>query len=267
MLVSLEMLDMTRIYTVTLMLGTNDVSRGEQRKVRKLQEKMSCILEELRIYLDPAILTICAVPYNMMADQNTSEMNDRVRNLNEIIRQMQQRSVLPVKLLDVASMMEHSQPDDASLDGIHFDWLRGTEWLKSVFQRHINLLESDLLETGQFTFGPPPILPFFTVRPLSDRLGGRTVSRERSRSSRSRLLGATPMEGDEEESSTPQCSVVSSVVLLVDNKKMEKPGEASKVRYLERMKDLELKDLACRQELVEVLGLKNVSIKDLSRHH
>ena len=71
------------------------------------------------------------------------------------------------------------------------------------------------------------------------------------------------MEGDEEESSTPQSSVVSSVV-VVDNKKTERPGEASKARYLERKKDLDLEDLACRQELAEVLGLKNVSHKDLS---
>ena len=77
------------MYTFTLMLGTNDVSRGEQKKVMRLQEKMSSILEELRIYLERAILTICTVPYNMMADQNAREMNERVRNLNEIIRQIQ----------------------------------------------------------------------------------------------------------------------------------------------------------------------------------
>ena len=111
-----------------------------------------------------------------MTDQNAREMNDRVRNLDEIIRQIQQRSVLPVRLLEVASMMEHCFPDDASLDGINFDRPSGTEWLNGVFQRHINLLESDLLETGQFTFCPPPIPPFFTARPLSDRLGGRTDS-------------------------------------------------------------------------------------------
>ena len=70
----------------------------------RLQEKMICNLEKLRIYLDPAIITICNVPYNMMADQNAREMNDTVRNLNEIIRQIQQRIVLPVKLLDVSSM-------------------------------------------------------------------------------------------------------------------------------------------------------------------
>ena len=90
-----------------------------------------------------------------MADHNAREMNDRVRNLNEIIRQIQQRSVLPVKLLDVASMMGHSHRDDASSDGIHFDRPRGTEWLNGVFQRHINLLESD-----KFIFSPPQYLPF-----------------------------------------------------------------------------------------------------------
>ena len=64
-----------------------------------------------------------------------------------------------MKLLDVASMMEHSLLDDASSDGIHFDKPRGTEWLSGIFQRYINLLESDMLETGQFIFGPPQYLP------------------------------------------------------------------------------------------------------------
>ena len=64
MLASLEMLDMVKMYTVPLMMGTNDVSRGESRKVMRLHENMSCILEELRIYIDPAILTICTVHYN-----------------------------------------------------------------------------------------------------------------------------------------------------------------------------------------------------------
>ena len=48
----------------------------------RLHEKMSCILEQLRIYLDPAILTICTVPDNMKADQHAREMKDKVRNIN-----------------------------------------------------------------------------------------------------------------------------------------------------------------------------------------
>ena len=102
----------------------------------------------------------------MKADQHAMEMNEKVRNLNKIIRQIHQRSVLPVRLLDVADQMERSFPEDASSDGIHFDIPRGVEWLNDVFQRHISALETDLLETAQFTFGPAPNPPFLATRPL-----------------------------------------------------------------------------------------------------
>ena len=58
-----------------------------------------------------------------------------------------------------------------------------------------------------------------------------------------------------------------SSVVVVDNKKAERPAETSKARYLGRVKEWDLEDLACRQELAEVMGLKNVSHEDLSRHH
>ena len=75
------------------------------------------------------------------------------------------------------------------------------------------------------------------------------------------------MEGDEAESSTPRSSVVSSVVMVDSRKKVESPGEASRNRYLGRVKDLDLEDLACRQELTEVLGIKSLSHEDLSNHY
>ena len=263
---SLEMLGIARVYTVTLMIGTNDVSRGESRKVMRLHDKMSCILEELRIQMDPAILTVCTVPYNMKADQHAMEMNTKVRNLNEVVRQIHQRSVLPIGLLDVAEQMERAAfPDDASSDGIHFDRPRGVEWLNDVFQRHISALEADLLETAQFTFGPPPNPPFLASRTLSSRLGARVDSRDSSRSSRTRLPGATPMEVEEATSSTPQSSVVSSVA-VVESKRVERPAETSRSRYLEQVKELDLEDQECRQELAEALGLERVSHEDLSRH-
>ena len=111
----------------------------------RLQDKVNCIHEELRIYLKPTVLTICTVPYNMMADQNARDMNERLRNTNEIIRQIQQQSVLPVRVLDVARTMEGSLPENSASDGIHFDRPKGTEWLNGVFQRHINFLESGLV--------------------------------------------------------------------------------------------------------------------------
>ena len=174
MLATLEMLGMTKMYTVTLMIGTNDVSRREARKITRLHDKMSCLLEELRIQMDPILLTVCTVPYNMMFDQHALEMNEKVRNLNKVIRDIHRKSVLPVRLLDVAERMEKKGfPEDTSNDGIHFDRPRGAEWLNDVFQEHINTLEADLLETAQFTLGPPPNPPFLASRALSGRLGPR----------------------------------------------------------------------------------------------
>ena len=231
----------------------------------RLHDKMRCILEELRIQMDPAILTVCTISYNMKADQHAMEMNTKVRNLNEVVRQIHQRSVLPIGLLDVAEQMERAFPDDASSDGIHFDRPRGVEWLNDIFQRHINALEADLLETVQFTFGPPPNPPFLASRTLSSRLGAGVDSRDSSRSSRTKLPGSAPMEAEEATSPTPQSSVVSSVV-VVESKRVERPAETSPTRYLEKVKELDLEDLECRQELAEALGLERVSHEDLSRH-
>ena len=232
----------------------------------RLHDKMSCILEELRIQIDPAILTVCTIPYNMKADQHAMEMNTKVRNLNEIIRLIHQRSVLPVGLLDVAEQMELSAfPDDASSDGIHFDRPRGVEWLYDVFQRHISALEAELLETAQVTFGPPPTPPFFNPRALSSRLGAMADSRDSSRNSRTKLPRAAPMEADEATSSTPQGSIISSVV-VAEKKKPDRPAETSRSKYVEKVKELDLEDLECRLELAKALGLERVSHEALGRH-
>ena len=266
-LATLEMLGMARVYTVTLMIGTNDVSRGEARKVTRLHDKMSCLLKELRIQMDPILLTVCTIPYNMKFDQHAVEMNEKVRNLNEVIREIHRKSVLPTGLLDVAERMEQAGfPDDTSNDGIHFDRPRGVEWLNDVFQGHTNALEADLLETAQFTFGPPPNPPFLASRALSSRLGPRVDSRDSSRSNPARLPSAVPIESEEVTSSTPPGSVVSSVV-VAESKRVERPMETTRLRYPEKVKGLDQKDLECRRELAETLGIERVSHKDLSRHH
>ena len=76
MLASEEILEMAKIYTVTLIMRNNELSRGESRKGIRLHDKVSCTLEELKIYLDPAVLTFCTVHYNMTADQNAREIDE-----------------------------------------------------------------------------------------------------------------------------------------------------------------------------------------------
>ena len=57
-----------------------------------------------------------------------------------------------------------------------------------------------------------------------------------------------------------------SSVVVVESKRVERPAETSRTRYLEKVKELDLEDLECRQELAEALGLERVSHEDLSRH-
>ena len=134
--------------------------------------------------------------------------------------------------------------DDTSADGIHFDRPKGVEWLNDVFQEHINALEADLdlLETAQFTFGPPPNPPFLASRALSSRLGPRVDSRDSSRSNQARLPSAVPMEAEAVTSSTPPASVISSVV-VAESKRVERSVETARLRYPEKVRGLDLEDL------------------------
>ena len=213
-------------------------------------------------------------PSSTPSGSQVSGSSSRLKELNERLQLRNRESPARVELpptwreqpvRSVVIMERAAFPDDASSDGIHFDRPRGVEWLNDVFQMHISALEADLLETAQFTFGPPPNPPFLTSRTLSSRLGARVDSIDSSRSSRARLPGAAPMEAKEATSPTPQSSVVSSVV-VVESKMVERPAETSRSRYLEKVKELDLEDLECRQELAEALGLERVSHEDLSRH-
>ena len=105
---------------------------------------MSGLLQEVRIYFDPTIPTICTVPYNMTQDEKAMNMNERVRHINVVIRDIRGKSILPLRFLDVAWMMETSLPGDFPSDGIQFDRSKGVELLNNVFLRHINSLESSV---------------------------------------------------------------------------------------------------------------------------
>ena len=97
----------------------------------------------------------------MTQDENEMNLNERERQINGLIWEGQMNSILPLRLLVFAHMMEDSLPDGCTSDEIHFDQPRGVECLNKIFQRHVNSLESDLLETGQNTFVSPP-RPFFS---------------------------------------------------------------------------------------------------------
>ena len=100
----------------------------------RLHGKMSCILQELRVCFDPAILTICTVPYNMKFDQHAMRMNEKVGAKYQ--RRNQADSAKKRAPRDVAGCgrSDGTLPSAASSDGIHFDTPKGTEWMIGVLK-------------------------------------------------------------------------------------------------------------------------------------
>ena len=62
-----------------------------------------------------------------MKDENGMNINESVRQINGVIREVQMNSIITLKLIDVAQMMEESLPDGCSSDGIHFVRPKGME--------------------------------------------------------------------------------------------------------------------------------------------
>ena len=134
-----------------------------------------------------------------LLDDNGLSMNEKLRQINEVILEIQRNSILPLRLLDGARMMEDYLPGRYFSNAIHVYRLKGLEWLNKVFQKHIDNLESELMGTEQFTFGPPPRFLFSPVRPEEDRLGERIDSRDSSASSSSRHSGSASLDKNKTE--------------------------------------------------------------------
>ena len=85
------------------------------------------------------------VAYKMMQNENELSTNEGVCHINLITHEIQKSSVPPLRKFGVAHKMDDSRLCGCPFDDIHFDRPKSVEWLKKVFQRHINDLGSDLL--------------------------------------------------------------------------------------------------------------------------
>ena len=56
-------------------------------------------------------------------------------------------------------------------------------------------------------------------------------------------------------------------MVVADGRREKKSRETTRLRYPEKVKELDLETLECRRELAETLGIERVSHEDLNRHH
>ena len=191
------------MHTFTMMC-TNDVFRGESSTMTQLPKRVSCLLHESRIYLDPTILPICTASNKIMQDDNGLNMNERVLHVNGIMHDIKRSCILTLECwMEDSHMMEDSLASRSFSDGIQLNRPKGVEWLNKIFRRHISNLESDLLETGPFNFGQPP-RPFFSSQTGGNGFGERIDSRDSLASNRSKQPDSTALKKETKESSTSQ---------------------------------------------------------------
>ena len=95
---------------------------GEARKITRLHDKVSCLLEELRIQMDPILLTICTVPYNMMFDQHALEHEREGAEPKQGDKRHPPEECAPCQTVGTwqSAWRKEGFPEDTSSDGIHF---------------------------------------------------------------------------------------------------------------------------------------------------
>ena len=144
-------------------------------KKTRLSEKMDCLIQEVRINLVPKSIRICIVPFNKKNDENSKNLNERVRHINGVIREIRRPIILPLRFLDKANELKGSLLEVCSSHGINFDHPKGSAWPDKIFQQHLDRLKIDLVEGGRFTSGPPPDTPFYRTRSLETLRGAKRL--------------------------------------------------------------------------------------------
>ena len=71
-----------------------------------LSEKIVGLIYEVRIYLGIIILTIYTVQFIMQSDDNGRKMNETVHHIKSAFLEIQRRSILPLRLLNLGRKME-----------------------------------------------------------------------------------------------------------------------------------------------------------------
>ena len=144
-----ELMNPGRIPNVTILVGTNDISRGSDEQEALWESMMVCLFTTLWQKFSCAVLTVCTVPMNTRsltaAERRHSE---GVVRWNNILRNLASRNAGRMILMDIEHELGAMDQARLTTDSIHFDSIEGQAWLNRVFQERLDELEVELFDTG-----------------------------------------------------------------------------------------------------------------------
>ena len=128
-----ELMNPGRIPNVTILVGTNNISRSSDEEEAKWESMMVCSFTTLWQMFNCDVLTICTVPMSTRTLTAAGRRhNEGVIRWNNILRNLASQNAGRMILMDIEH--ELRAMDQARLTSVHFDSIQGQAWLNRVFQ-------------------------------------------------------------------------------------------------------------------------------------
>ena len=164
-----------RIPKVTILVGTNNISRSSDEEEALWESMMVCLFTTLWQKFNCAVLTVCTLPVNARSLTATGRRhNEGVVRWNNILRNFASQNAGRMILVDIEHELRAMDQARLTTDGIHFDNLEGQAWLNRVFQERLDELEVDFFDTGVLKEEGAlnePVITTFVPPGLETRLG------------------------------------------------------------------------------------------------
>ena len=144
-----ELMNPGRIPNVTILVGTNNISRSSDEEESLWESMMVCLFTTLWQKFNCAVLTVCTVPMNTRTLTATGRRhNEGVIRWNNILRNLASQNAERMILMDIEHELRAMDQARLTTDGIHFDSIEGQTWLNRIFQERLDELEVELFDTG-----------------------------------------------------------------------------------------------------------------------
>ena len=141
----MELQNDDRVDTLTVMIGTNDVSRNPVTPKAKSKSLLICLLNELKEKYRSRIVVLCTNSLNPDAGSPVVDfMNRNVTQWNVMIRNLTTGNPNELRLMEVENTLRMVDHGALTKDGIHFNTQPGVQWIDDAFQTRIEEMEAEL---------------------------------------------------------------------------------------------------------------------------
>ena len=124
--------------TLTLMIGTNDISRNPVTPEAKWESLLVCLLNELKDRYWPRIVALCTIPLNPDAGSPIADfMNGNLICWNTMVRNLIADIPNELRLMDVQNALKMVDHSALTKNGKLFKAQQGIQWENDAFQTKV----------------------------------------------------------------------------------------------------------------------------------